>query len=190
MTPPPPASRSWDDVPAGEPVPCANHPDRETRVRCSNCGKPICPDCMVYSAVGIKCRECARLPRSALVTLKPERAVRAVLAALGAGTAVGFAYYFLLSTAGFLYFLFFLGAGIGYLVGEAVVRASGHYRGVETALIAVGGTVWAFLGPPVLTSLVLSGLRWNAVIFTVSRGSVTTWLVMAVAGYFAWQRNR
>jgi hypothetical protein len=145
---------------------------------------------MVYSAVGIKCRECAKQPRSALVTLKPERAVRAVLAALGAGTAVGLAYYFLLSTAGFLYFLFFLGAGIGYLVGEAVVRASGHYRGVETALIAVGGTVWAFLGPPVLASLVLSGLRWNAVIFTVSGRSATTWLVMAVAGYFAWQRNR
>lgn len=96
-------------MPAGEPVPCANHRDRETRVRCSNCGKPICPDCMVYSAVGIKCRECAKQPRSALVTLKPERAVRAVLAALGAGTAVGLAYYFLLSTAGFLYFLFFLG---------------------------------------------------------------------------------
>lgn len=190
MTQVPSPRRPWDDIPPGEPVPCANHRARETRVRCSDCGKPICPDCMVYSAVGIKCRECARLPRSALVTLKPEGAVRAAAAALGAGTAVGVAYYFLLSTAGFLYFLFFLGAGIGYVVGEAVVRASGHYRGVETALIAVGGTLWAFLGPPVFASLVRFGLRWDAVVFTVSRGSVTTWLVMAIAGYVAWQRNR
>ncbi|MGH3016252.1 MAG: rhomboid family intramembrane serine protease, partial [Gaiellaceae bacterium] len=35
------------------------HPGRETAVSCSNCGRPICPDCMVYAAVGIKCPECA-----------------------------------------------------------------------------------------------------------------------------------
>ncbi len=145
---------------------------------------------MVYSAVGIKCAECAKLPRSALVTLKPDRAARAVAAALGAGTGVGLAYYLLLSSTGFMYFLFFLGAGIGYLVGEAVVRASGHYRGVETAVIAVIGTVWAFLVPPVLSSILRFGLRWDAVVFSVSRGSVTTWILIAIAGYVAWQRNR
>ena len=49
---------------------CANHPKVETAVSCSDCGKPICPDCMVHAAVGIKCRDCARLPRSARVALK------------------------------------------------------------------------------------------------------------------------
>ena len=38
---------------------CYRHPGRETAVSCSNCGRPICPDCMVYAAVGIKCPECA-----------------------------------------------------------------------------------------------------------------------------------
>jgi membrane associated rhomboid family serine protease len=38
---------------------CYRHPNRETAVSCSNCGRPICPDCMVYAAVGIKCPECA-----------------------------------------------------------------------------------------------------------------------------------
>jgi membrane associated rhomboid family serine protease len=38
---------------------CYRHPNRETGVSCSNCGRPICPDCMVYAAVGIKCPECA-----------------------------------------------------------------------------------------------------------------------------------
>jgi membrane associated rhomboid family serine protease len=39
---------------------CYRHPNRETGVSCSNCGRPICTDCMVYAAVGIKCPECAR----------------------------------------------------------------------------------------------------------------------------------
>ena len=26
---------------------CYRHPNRETGVSCSNCGRPICPDCMV-----------------------------------------------------------------------------------------------------------------------------------------------
>ncbi|MGH3031342.1 MAG: rhomboid family intramembrane serine protease [Gaiellaceae bacterium] len=38
---------------------CYRHPSRETAVRCSNCERPICTDCMVYAAVGIKCPECA-----------------------------------------------------------------------------------------------------------------------------------
>ena len=38
---------------------CYRHPSRETGVRCSSCERPICTDCMVYAAVGIKCPECA-----------------------------------------------------------------------------------------------------------------------------------
>jgi membrane associated rhomboid family serine protease len=39
---------------------CYRHPDRETRVSCSNCGRPICPDCMTTTPVGMRCPECAR----------------------------------------------------------------------------------------------------------------------------------
>jgi membrane associated rhomboid family serine protease len=38
---------------------CYRHPNQETAVTCSSCGRPICPDCMVFAAVGIKCPECA-----------------------------------------------------------------------------------------------------------------------------------
>lgn len=38
---------------------CAYHPDRPTRLACSECGKPICADCSYDAAVGQKCRECA-----------------------------------------------------------------------------------------------------------------------------------
>ena len=39
---------------------CYRHPDRETGVSCSNCGRPICPDCMTPTPVGMRCPECAR----------------------------------------------------------------------------------------------------------------------------------
>jgi membrane associated rhomboid family serine protease len=39
---------------------CYRHPGRETGVRCSNCERPICPDCMTSTPVGMRCPECAR----------------------------------------------------------------------------------------------------------------------------------
>src|ERR1017187_1541315 len=38
---------------------CYRHPSRETRVSCSSCGRPICPDCMTPTSVGMRCPECA-----------------------------------------------------------------------------------------------------------------------------------
>jgi membrane associated rhomboid family serine protease len=39
---------------------CYRHPNRETGVSCSSCGRPICPDCMTPTSVGMRCPECAR----------------------------------------------------------------------------------------------------------------------------------
>jgi membrane associated rhomboid family serine protease len=39
---------------------CYRHPQRETNVSCSNCGRPICPDCMTSTPVGMRCPECAQ----------------------------------------------------------------------------------------------------------------------------------
>jgi membrane associated rhomboid family serine protease len=39
---------------------CYRHPNRETGVSCSNCDRPICPDCMTPTSVGMRCPECAR----------------------------------------------------------------------------------------------------------------------------------
>jgi membrane associated rhomboid family serine protease len=48
---------------------CYRHPNRETGVSCSNCGKPICPDCMTTTPVGMRCPECAR-QRTVVKTLR------------------------------------------------------------------------------------------------------------------------
>ena len=38
---------------------CYRHPGRETALHCSNCGRPICAECMTHAAVGIRCPVCA-----------------------------------------------------------------------------------------------------------------------------------
>ncbi len=39
---------------------CYRHSSRETGVSCSNCGNPICTDCMTATPVGMRCPECAK----------------------------------------------------------------------------------------------------------------------------------
>lgn len=39
---------------------CYRHTDRETRLACSRCGRPICPDCSIDASVGQRCPECIR----------------------------------------------------------------------------------------------------------------------------------
>jgi membrane associated rhomboid family serine protease len=41
-----------------QPQTCYRHPGRETNVSCSNCGNPICTDCMTPSPVGMRCPDC------------------------------------------------------------------------------------------------------------------------------------
>jgi membrane associated rhomboid family serine protease len=54
---------------------CYRHPNRETGVSCSECGRGICPDCMVFAPVGIRCPDHAGGPRgTARVTTGVRRA--------------------------------------------------------------------------------------------------------------------
>lgn len=37
---------------------CARHRDRETRLRCTRCGRPACPECLRDASVGQHCVDC------------------------------------------------------------------------------------------------------------------------------------
>jgi hypothetical protein len=39
---------------------CPRHPDVETRLACSACATPICPDCGHEAVIGYRCPDCAR----------------------------------------------------------------------------------------------------------------------------------
>jgi membrane associated rhomboid family serine protease len=58
-----------------EPRYCYRHPDRETGLSCSECGRPICVDCMTVAPVGIRCPEHAgSRPRAVVAASRPASA--------------------------------------------------------------------------------------------------------------------
>jgi hypothetical protein len=137
---------------------------------------------MIYSAVGIKCPECAKLPRSALVTLKPNRAARAVAAAVIGGFLFALGIVWLQSVG--LFFALILGYLIGIGMGELVLWASGRYRAPITGWIAIGGCIWAYTAPYIL--------YYGADAGDVARSGNAIFVVLGagIAGYVAYQRTQ
>jgi hypothetical protein len=107
---------------------------------------------MVQAPVGIKCRSCARMPRSARVRMKPDRALRAVGAALAVVVVGGVGLASLAATS-FGFFGFLIAYGVGRGSGELVLRAAGRLRGQTTGAIAGAGALGAYLAPFVLEPL-------------------------------------
>lgn len=50
---------------------CYRHPEEETRVHCTRCGRPICPDCMTPAPVGHHCPACIAEGRRSVPLVRP-----------------------------------------------------------------------------------------------------------------------
>lgn len=116
---------------------CANHPNRETRLRCNRCDKYICSECAVPTPTGYRCRECVRGQRKTFETAKsPDYLIAFVVAALL--SALG---GWLSSYLGF--FTIFLAPTAGSIIAEAVRRTTGRRR---SPLLFQVGAVGVALG--------------------------------------------
>jgi hypothetical protein len=114
---------------------CVNHPGVETRLTCSNCGTPICPRCMVTTAVGQKCRDCARQSGRAKGTPEPALLARA----FGAGFAVAVVGGAVLLFTPFLRIL--LAAALGLLVAAASRWAARRRVHTQLGIVAAAAAV-------------------------------------------------
>lgn len=66
---------------------CYRHPDRETGLSCSDCGRPICADCATFAPVGIKCPDHSGVRRGPTTRIRPRPVRRAPGVALTSGQA-------------------------------------------------------------------------------------------------------
>ena len=157
---------------------CHWHPDRETGLRCSNCGKPMCVECMRQHPVGIRCKECARASRLPTYQVSASYYARGIGAAVGLGllgSAGLFGVFAVFPAAGF--FFFFVMAGLGYAIGEGVGTAVNKRRGRPYQYMALGGVLLA-TAPVTLVS-----------IFVLSLAALFNLAGVAVAGSVAWSRR-
>lgn len=130
---------------------CSYHPDVETELSCTECGKPICPKEMVLTPVGYKCPEHARPAPGQLRYIKP----RQIALALAAGVLVGVVGAFLVAS---IRLGFFIGIVWGALVAEAVRRGSGGHRGTTVGAIAAGS---------IAVGTLLAGVSWLTAVVAI-----------------------
>jgi hypothetical protein len=153
---------------------CANHPNRETTLRCNRCEKPICAQCAIQTPVGYRCRECVKGQQKIFDNSIPiDFPLAAVisLVCVGGATAV-------LDFLGFwgLFVAPVIGGGIAEIVRWAVRRR--RSRSLPIAAVA-GGT----LG--VLIYLGFQLTRYLPVFAYAGSDLGTTWVSSALLK-FAW----
>jgi hypothetical protein len=126
---------------------CATHPNVETELACGRCGKPICPRCLVYTPVGVRCRDCAQVRRIPTYNVSLAYLLRGIGAAVAMGAAIGGLWAFLLpqATRAYGFYVLFLALGIGYAIGESVSWATNRKRGPTLQGIAAAGVILAYL---------------------------------------------
>jgi membrane associated rhomboid family serine protease len=184
---------------AGDMATCYRHPDRQTGVSCSNCGRPICPDCMTATPVGMRCPECSR-DRTAVRTLRSMHAnptVTYVLIALNVlvyfgashggsayrdfalfGPAVADGDVWRLLTSGFLHYgIFHLLTNMYalYWLGQMIEPALGNVRFAALYFVSLlAGSFGALLVTPgsftAGASGAIFGLLGAAIVMARSRG--------------------
>lgn len=124
---------------------CATHPNVETELACGKCGRPICPRCLHYTPVGVRCRECANIRRLPMYHISAGFLLRGAAAAVGAGAALGLIWGIVLPFSPSFFFGLLVGLGLGYAVGEAVSLATNRKVGLPLQVLAAGGVILAYV---------------------------------------------
>jgi hypothetical protein len=115
------------------PMVCANHPDRETYLRCNRCNKPICQQCAVLTPTGYRCKECVRGQQRAFETAQTLDYVFAG----GIALVVSFLGSYVATVMGF--FTIFIAPIVGMIASELIRRVVHHRRSRLLFQIAAAG---------------------------------------------------
>jgi hypothetical protein len=124
---------------------CQRHPQVETNLRCSKCGTPICPRCLVQTPVGARCPDCARLSRLPVYQVPATYYLKASVAGLVTAIVCGIAWAVIDWVIPFFSFSLLLAPASGYVIGEVISRSVNRKRGTGLAVIAGIAVVIALL---------------------------------------------
>lgn len=132
---------------------CYRHPNRETSLRCYNCGKPICISCAVKTPVGYSCPDCINNLQKNYYTITPIDYFIAIIVTVPLSVIAAY-------LVGFLgFFVIFVAPVAGTLIGRMVFRAVRRRRGRWLAHVVGGSVVLGAVlvrGVPFITSLIIA----------------------------------
>lgn len=170
-------------VPETRHMQCATHPNVETELGCSRCGKGICPKCLVYTPVGTRCRECANVRRIPTYNMSVDTFARAAGGALAGGAVIGLAWG-VFNPLTYFFFGVIVGLAVGYGVGEIVSLFTNRKAGPPLQAIAVAGVAIAYLARVLF---LFSAGDW---IFEDLRTDLAGLIAVAIAAFTAAGRLR
>ena len=139
---------------------CANHPGRETSLRCNKCGKPICVQCAVLTPIGYRCKECVRGQQKVFETATwidfPVAIIIAIILAYIGSVVASFLSFFTI----------FVAPIAGVIIAEAIRMATRRRRSKRLYWAATAGVILGSLPRiliPVL-ALLLGGASLGALL--------------------------
>ncbi|MEX1280299.1 MAG: rhomboid family intramembrane serine protease [Acidimicrobiia bacterium] len=154
---------------------CYRHPDRQTYLACSSCGRPICGECAVDAAVGQRCPTC-------VAEAGTQRVVRARGGRLSLRDTSP-ATYFIIATTVVAYVLSFFGiVGFGaFAMSPLAVQSGEWWRLLTHALlhsgfIHIGFNMYAlYILGPALERRLGTGRFVAAYVFAAVAGGVAVY---------------
>ncbi len=143
-----------------QPVFCANHPGRETVLRCNRCGKPICYQCAVQTPVGYRCKECVRGQQAIFYNGGRFDAVIGGLVAFVLAFVLGILAYLFMGLLGWFRLIVALIAGpaAGGAIAEVIRRAVHRRRSREMRWVAPACAILGILTGGILLSSFTMGV--------------------------------
>ncbi len=137
-------------------VPCSYHPDVMTGLRCSRCGKPICPKCGVRTPVGMRCPDCAGVRGLPTYRTDSNTLLKSAVAGLAVAILVGVILGYLPN------WNFYLTLVLGFGVAESMARLSKEKRGLDLQIV---GWIAVSLGLVISRWVLMErlGLPWEVV---------------------------
>lgn len=132
---------------------CYRHPDRETGLHCTQCGRPICSECATMTAVGQLCPDDRRARRPSNYKVSVGDVLVGGLVALFASAAVALVLSLFVGRLGFfgLFIIFMVGPAIAEFIVRVVDRVTKLKRGRPMQItigiaIAIGTLPFAIFG--------------------------------------------
>lgn len=170
---------------------CYRHPNKETRIKCTECGKPICASCMIQAPVGQKCPDCVASRTTHLERITGKEYF--IAGTVGLLTSFILSYLWYLIAPGWFLIGLFLAYGVGFVVCRAIQKAIGMKIGYKIQAIS-GTSVFAgmfynpvqilidFLNSNFQVSLLLGDLEAPLFMFTqIASGNFSAiWTLLSI----------
>ncbi|MEW5820715.1 MAG: zinc finger, RING-type domain-containing protein [Cyanobacteriota bacterium] len=112
---------------------CYRHHNKETRIKCTECGNYICTSCIIQAPVGQKCPDCVASRTTHLEQISTQQYVIASLVAFTAAFVLSYVLY-QISFGGL--FSAILAYGVGYLTCLFIQKSIGMKIGFRIQAIA------------------------------------------------------